>query len=216
VLTKHQKDLGVVLVDIGFGTTSMSVYEENKLVGVNVFPVGAGNITNDLAVALKIPVAAAESLKVNYGYALSSDVNAKESIDLRKFTPEAKGMVSRRFIAEIIELRLAEMLEFVNNELRILKKVGQLAGGVVLVGGGAKMPGITELARQVLKLSSQVGIANTEEWSDELAVYSETFEDPEFSNALGLALWGADRESWAAKRGGSIFQAKNILRYFLP
>jgi cell division protein FtsA len=215
VLTKHQKDLGVVLVDIGFGTTSMSVFEENKLVGVTVFPVGAGNVTNDLAVALRIPVGAAEGIKVNYGYAVAGDVNAKETIDLRKFAPEAKGMVSRRFVAEIIEMRLAEIFEFVNNELRLLKKVGQLAGGVVLVGGGAKMPGITELAKQTMKLSSQIGFSGNEEWSDDRAVFSETFEDPEYVSALGLALWGADKENWAAKGTGS-WNARNLIKYFLP
>lgn len=216
VLTKHQKDLGVVLVDIGFGTTSMSVYEENKLAGLTVFPVGAANVTNDLAVALKIPVSAAESLKMSYGYAVGSEVNPKEAIDLRKFSPESKGMISRRFVAEIIQMRLAEIFELVNNELRLLKKVGQLAGGVVLVGGGAKMPGISELARQELKLSSQIGFSGNEEWPDEIAVYSETFEDPEYVNALGLALWGADKENWQAKVGGSLLKTKNIIKYFLP
>jgi cell division protein FtsA len=216
VLTKHQKDLGVVMIDIGFGTTSMSVYEENKLVGLTVFPVGAGNITNDLAVAFKIPVQAAEGLKMNYGYAVSGEVNAKESIDLRKFHPESKGMISRRFVAEVIEMRLAEIFELVNNELRLLKKVGQLAGGVVLVGGGAKLPGATELATQTLKLTSQIGFSGNEEWSDEIAVFSETFEDPEFVNALGLALWGADKENWRAKSGSSMLQIKNLIKYFLP
>jgi cell division protein FtsA len=216
VLTKHQKDLGVVLIDIGFGTTSMSVYEENKLVGVTVFPVGAGNVTNDLAVALRIPVPAAESLKIHYGYAVYSEVNQKETIDLRKFAPEVKGMVSRRYVAEVIELRLAEIFELVNNELRLLKKVGQLAGGVVLVGGGAKMPGVTELAKQVLKLSSQIGFSGNEEWSDERAAFSEVFEDPEYVGALGLALWGADKENWSSKGAGSLLQLKNLIKYFLP
>ena len=141
VLSKRQKDLGVLLIDLGFGTTSMAVYEENKLTGTSVFPVGASNVTNDLAVVLKIPVVAAENIKLSYAYAVSEDVNAKESIDLRKFVPDAKGMVSRRFIAEIAETRLAEIFEFVNNELRVLKKAGKLAGGGVLTGGGGEMPG---------------------------------------------------------------------------
>ncbi len=216
VLTKVQRDLGVVLVDIGFGTTSMTVYEENKLTGLSVFPVGAGNVTNDLAVGLKIPVPAAESLKLNYGYAVSGEVNAKESIDLRKFSPEAKGMVSRRYVSEIIEMRLAEILEFVNNELRLLKKVGRLAGGVVLTGGGAKLPGSAELAKQVLKLTSQIGCASSEEWSDETAAFSEALEDPEYVTAFGLVLWGAEKEGWPARGRASLPSFKAILRYFLP
>ncbi|KKW48150.1 MAG: Cell division protein ftsA [Parcubacteria group bacterium GW2011_GWA1_59_11] len=216
VLTKNQRDLGTVLVEIGAGTTSVAVYEENKLQGVSVLPVGAGNITNDLAVGLRLPVPAAENLKLNYGHALAGEVNAKESVDLRKFSPEAKGMVSRRFVAEIIESRLAEIFDLVNNELRLWGKFGQLAGGAVLTGGGAKMPGVTDLAKQVLKLSTQIGFSSGEEWSEETAAFSEAFEDPEFVTALGLVLWGADKEHWQLSGRPTWSKAKQIWRYFLP
>lgn len=216
VLSKRQRDLGVVLIDIGFGTTSLAVYEEDKLVGLGVLPVGAGNVTNDLAVGLKIPVPAAESLKLNYGYALSAEVNAKEAVDLRKFSPESKGMVSRRFIAEIAEMRLAEILELVNNELRLLKKVGRLAGGAVLTGGGAKLPGMTELAKTVLKLTAQIGCAGGEEWSEETAAFADAFEDPEYVTALGLVLWCAHQEKWLARGKSSFLSARRLLRYFMP
>jgi len=216
VLSKKQRELGTVLVDLGHGTTSMAVYEENKLAGVSVFPVGASNVTNDLAVVLKIPDTAAESLKLHYGYALAGEVNAKESIDLRKFSADAKGSISRRFVAEIVETRLAEIFEFINNELRLLKKVGRLAGGVVLTGGGAKMPGIAELAKNTLKLSAQIGCSLNEEWSDETAAYSEVFEDPEFVTALGLVAWGAEKEDWLSQGCKSPWSIKGIAKYFLP
>jgi len=214
-LSKSQKDLGAVLIDIGFGTTSMCVYEENKLLGVNVFPVGAGNVTNDLAVGLKIPVQPAEALKIGYGYAVAKEVSTKESVELKKFAPDLKGVASRRFVAEIIESRLAEIFEFVNNDLRILGKAGELVGGAILVGGGAKLPGITELAKQELRLSSQIGFAMTEEWTDEAMNFSDYFEDPEFVNVLGLVLNGAEKEGWR-ENGKSSFAIKDIARYFLP
>ncbi len=213
-LSKSQKDLGVVLVDIGFGTTSISVYEENKLLGVGIFPVGAGNVTNDIAIGLKIPVAAAEHIKLNYGYALAREVNPKEVVELKKFSEDNKGNVSRRFIAEIVESRLAELFEVVNNELKLLGRSGDLAGGAVLVGGGAKLPGITDLAKQELKLASQIGFTVTDEWADETVNFPDAFEDPEFVNALGLVLWGADKEEWQPKQ--ATFDFKNIFRYFLP
>ena len=97
-----------------------------------------------------------------------------------------------------------------------VEAIGQLAGGVVLVGGGAKLPGATELAKQTLKLSSQIGFSGNDEWAEEVAVFSETFEDPEFVNALGLALWAADKENWSAGSGVSMDKAKNIIKYFLP
>lgn len=214
-LSRAQKDLGAVAIDIGFGTTAMSVFEENKLVGVAIFPVGAGNITNDLAVGLKIPVAAAENLKLHCGYAVAKEIGQKESVDMKKFSPESKGMISRRFVAEIIESRLAEIFEFVNNELRLLGKAGRLAGGVVLTGGGAKLPGLTELAKQELKLSSQVGLAMGDEWGS-TAAFPEVFEDPEFVNALGLVLWGADKECWRPAERTPFLGIRNIIRYFLP
>ncbi len=216
VLSKRQKDLGVVLVDIGGGTTSMSIYEEGKLLGVQVFPVGAGNITKDLAVGLRIPIEAAEGLKLHYGYAYGGDVNPKETVDIKKFVPDARGAVSRRFIVEIIESRLAEIFEFVHNELKLMGRAGQLPGGVVLVGGGAKLPGITELAKEELRLSSQVGFALRDEWGEETNVFAEHFEDPEFANVLGLALWGADEEGWRKSAGRSLLGMRSLIKYFIP
>ena len=215
-LSKVQKELGVVLIDIGFGTTAMSIYHENKLSGVAIFPVGAGNITNDLAVGLRIPVEVAENLKLHYGYAVAREMSSKEAVDLQKFSPETKGSVSRRYIAEIIEPRLAEIFEFVNNEIKSLGKAGQLAGGAVLVGGGAKLPGMTELARQELKLSTQIGSSMNDAWASPSTAFSEVFEDPEYVNVLGLALWGFDRGGWQATGAGLTSRMKNILRYFLP
>lgn len=212
-LSKSQKDLGVALVDLGFGTTGLSVYEENKLVGVAKFPMGAGNVSNDIAIGLKIPVEAAEEVKLHYGYAVAKEVSAKELVELKKFFPEAKGTVSRRFIAEVVESRLAEILEVVNNELKFMGRAGQLPGGVVLVGGGAKLPGLTDLVRQELRLSSQIGMAAGGEWAGG-GKFSDTLEDPEFVNAVGLALWGADEE-WHGRPARG-FGIRRLLRYFVP
>ncbi len=215
-LSRGQKDLGVILIDIGAGTTGMSVYEENKLIHVGKFPVGAGHISNDLAIGLKIPVAAAENLKLNYGYALAREVGHKDTVDLNKFYPDARGAVSRRFVAEIIESRLAEILDFVNNELRSFGKHARLPGGAVVVGGGAKMPGLTELVKQELKLTSQIGFALGDELQAEGAAFRDCLEDPEFVVALGLVLWGVDEEGWREGNSFSNFRIKNIFKYFLP
>ena len=216
-LAKSQRDLGVLLVDIGYGTTGMAVYDENKLVGVSMFPVGSGNVTNDIAVGLRIPVPVAEEIKTHYGYAMAKEISPKEMIDLGKLVPGHRGTVSRRFVAEIIESRLAEILEFVNNELKLLGKSGQLAGGAVFVGGGAKIPGITELAKQEVKLSSRVGVAITDLWAPEsVTAFPDVFEDPEFVNPLGLVLWGAQQEGWQPKDRRGMQGIKNIFKYFLP
>ncbi len=223
-LSKHQKELGVVLVDIGFGTTSMAVYEENKLVGAQIFPVGSSNITNDLAVGLRIPVEAAENIKLQFGYAMSSEVNSRESFDIKKFAPETRGNISRRFVSEIIESRLAEILEFVNNELKLMGRAGRLAGGAIFVGGGSKLPGLTELARQELKLSCQIGFASVAEKLEKEGDIASTdlVEDPEFASSLGLLMSGIDKEGWTAKDekgfspGDIIKKMKSWFGNFIP
>jgi cell division protein FtsA len=216
-LSKRQRDLGVVLVDIGFGTTGMSVYEENRLVSVVKFPVGAGNISNDLGIGLKIPIDAAEEIKLKYGNAVARDVNSKDLIDIAKLVQGAKGTVSRRFIAEIIESRMGEIFDLVNAELKSRRKYAELPGGVVIVGGGAKLPGVTDLARQDMRLSAQIGSTLAEEWVDEGGSFKEYLEDPEFVSALGLILWGADASGWD-KGGGvsTLHRIRGIFRYFSP
>jgi len=215
-LSKAQKELGVVLIEIGFGTTGYAVFEENKLVGTGLIPLGASNITNDIAVGLKIPVAAAENLKLHYGYALAKEVSSKETVELKKFSSQEKGTISRRFVAEIIESRLAEILEFVDNELRSIGKAGKLAGGAVLVGGGSKMPGLTELVEQELKLSSQIGMTIREEWGNEGNDFADVFEDPQFVNSLGLILWACDGERKNKLSNVFPFKFINFLKYFIP
>ncbi len=214
VLSKKQKDVGTAIIDIGGGTTGMCVYEEHKLLGVAKFPVGGAHISNDLAIGLKIPVDAAESLKLEHGYAVAKEVSPKESVDLTKFFSDAEGPVSRRFVAEIIESRLAEILDFVNNELKVLGRQGRLPGGVVLVGGSSKIPGITDLAKQELKLSSRLGMAGGEAWEPEVGSFAEFIEDPEFVAALGLALWGVDDQGWSETPSGMSIQG--LIKYFLP
>lgn len=216
VLSKRQRDLGTALVDIGFGTTGVSIYEENRLVGVAKFPVGAGNISNDLAVGLKIAVDTAEEVKLHYGYALAKEVGVKEAVELKKFTEDAKGSVSRRFIAEIIESRLEEIFDLVNNELKLYQKAGQLPGGVVLVGGGSKLPGLTDFVRQEMKLAAQIGATLTDEWEAEGGAFKEYLEDPEFVNAFGLVLWGMDSEGRWATGSESKANFKNFFSYFTP
>lgn len=215
-LSKTQKNLGTILIDIGFGTTGYAVFEDNKLVATGLIPLGAGNITNDIAIGLKINAAAAENLKIHYGYALAKEVNSKESIELKKFAAQEKGAVSRRYVAEIIESRLAEILEFIDNELRSLGKAGKLAGGAVLVGGGAKMPGMTELVKQELKLSTQIGMTMCEEWGNEGNDFADVFEDPEFVNSLGLILWAQYGERQKNISPIQAFHFKNLLKYFIP
>ncbi len=201
VLTKKQKELGVALVEIGAGTSGLAVYEENKLIHAAVFPIGAGHITNDVAVGFKIPVGDAESVKLQFGYAVSREVPAKESVELKLVNASLKNAVPKRFLSEIIESRLAEIFGFVERELKHIGKAGNLPGGVVLTGGGAKLPGILHLAKEELRLAPQIGLTEAD-FQILDAEYKTELEDPEFVTALGLALWGAEFSG----RGHTAFQ----------
>ena len=219
VLTKAQKELGVVLIDIGFGTTGIAVYEEGKLLSVAVFPIGASNITNDLAIGLKCPIKTAEAIKLSFGSALAKEISNKEKIELHEVDESFRSAVSKRFISEIIEIRLAEIFELVNNELKSLGKSGQLPAGAVLTGGGAEMSGIAELAKQELKLPIQIGMPDFSEMEFIDSEFRNELEDPKFSLAVGLLLWGIENTlkeaSWAVpgiKRGW----LSKIFKYFLP
>lgn len=216
VLSKNQKELGVALVDIGFSKTGVSVFEENKLLHAAVFPIGSGNVTNDLAIGMKSPVSVAELVKLSLGSALAKEVPSRELVDLRKIDPAAKGTIGRRFISEIIEVRLAEIFEFVDNELKKINRSHKLPAGAILVGGGAKLPGLVDLARQELRLAAQVGLpdASLFDLADGQDLVSQ-IEDPEFAATLGLLLIGADQlEKSSVNLKGNVF--KKILRYFIP
>ncbi|MBI2013608.1 MAG: cell division protein FtsA [Candidatus Colwellbacteria bacterium] len=192
VLTQNQKELGVVLADIGHSTTGIAVYEEGKLLHTVMLPIGAGHVTNDLAIALKIPVESAEKIKLRYGDAIAKLTPARENIDLKEINPKLEGTISRRFVAEVIESRLSELCELINEELKKIGKTARLPGGVVLVGGGAKHPGMLELFRAELKLTSQIGFPSPSLFEAESGAMGEYLESQEFACALGLSLWERD------------------------
>ncbi|MFB6212888.1 MAG: cell division FtsA domain-containing protein, partial [Candidatus Magasanikbacteria bacterium] len=145
----------------------------------------------------KIPVELAEKLKRSYGYALSSDVSSDDEINLSDVAPsyDNDGNVSKRFLAEIIEARLEEIFNLVDNELKSLGPDIQLPAGVVISGGGVKIPGIEDLAKEKFDLPAKVGYPNTDPVSVVNPTNKELLEDPEFATALGLVFWGDEKLS---------------------
>ena len=180
VLTPSQKELGVVLVNIGSGTSSVVIFEEGKLLDLAVFPIGSGNITNDIAIGFKTEIEIAEKIKKDYGslagnaskktidFDLSPFFDSEEKIDInieedgkkKKEKPKSSKNTlsfSGKELEKIIEARVSEIFELVGKEIKKVGKQGLLPAGMVLTGGGAKLPGIVELAKKEFKLPSRIG-----------------------------------------------------------
>ncbi|OGF03340.1 MAG: cell division protein FtsA [Candidatus Doudnabacteria bacterium RIFCSPLOWO2_02_FULL_49_13] len=183
VLNKKQKELGVVLIDLGGGTTGLVVFEEGDLAASTILPVGSMHITNDLAIGLRTSVDTAEKVKLQYGHAEAREVKKDVEIDLAKIDKQEEGRVSIKHIAEIIEARLEEIFDLVNRELKRINRDGQLPAGAILTGGGAKLPGVVELAKKHLRLPVSLGLPGT------VTAVLDRVNEPQFATAVGLVMW---------------------------
>lgn len=185
VLTSRQKELGVMVVDIGATTTSLVVYEEGDILHTANLPIGSDHITADIAIGLRINIDLAEKLKIDYGYGLSKDINRKEEINLKDVDPKEEQKISRRYLAEIIEARVEEIFNKVDQELIKIDRSGKLPAGVILIGGGAKLPQITEIAKRKLRLSVSLGqLFNVKK------CVIDKINDLSYLSSAGLVLWG--------------------------
>lgn len=219
-LTKRQKELGVLALDLGGGTASLTVFEEGDIIHSCVLPIGSSHITSDIAIGLRSNIDLAEKVKLEYGSALVSEISKKDNINLSKLTEEEKGIIPRVQVAEIIEARLSEVFDLVNKELRKIDRQGLLPAGVVLLGGGAKIPSLVDLAKEGLKLPAQVGFPL------ELEGIVEEVDDPAFATAIGLVLWSIDERVKSGRLAvipfsrfsvsSTVNKIKGWLRGFLP
>lgn len=183
--TKRQKELGVAVLNIGAATSSLMVFEEGDVMHTKIMPVGASHITNDVAIGLRISIDLAEKVKLEYGTAVPDDVQKREEINLTELGGDDM-MISRRHVSEIIEARVEEMLKMVDRELQQIDRSGLLPAGVIMTGGGAKLPGLVDLGKREFRLP--VGIGFPQGYSSAI----DKIQDPAFTTALGLASWSAD------------------------
>jgi cell division protein FtsA len=197
VASDRQKQLGVAVVTIGAATTSVAIFEEGVLLHTAVLPFGGDHITSDIAIGLRTSLDVAEQVKLSLGQAVPDAVDRSSRFSLRDFGVELDEEQKTRFVAEIIEARTEEIFEAVDAELRACDRSGMLPVGAVLTGGGAKLPGIVEVGKRVLRLPCTVGVATEVE-----TVVDEAL-DPAFSTAVGLVSWGAHVAQ--ARGGASLF-----------
>ncbi len=189
VLTRRQKELGIVIVDIGASSTSVAVYEEGVLLHTAILPIGGNSVTKDIAIGLRSSIDAAEKLKMEYGTNIVEEVRDDEDINLEQLSKIDSHIVSRKHLSEIIQARYYEIFLLVKDELRRVGRDGRLPGGACLSGAAVKMPGTLELAREVLSLPVQIGFPqNIQGMIDQI-------DDPSFATAVGLIHWGIKNES---------------------
>ncbi len=214
-LTEAEREIGVTLVDIGAGTTDIGVFVEGALVFAAVLPVGGFQVSNDLAVGLRTPFAAAEEIKVRHGYALPELLEDDRMIDVSSFDTGDGRPVSRRQVSEIIEPRLEETFELVQEQLERADIRG-LPAGVVLCGGTSQLGGIRRLAAEVFHAPVRVGSPT--------GIYGLTdqISSPAYATSVGLLKWGLEQEfEPSSTRGGMPLAGlgsavTNWLRNFLP
>ena len=194
VLTPDEKDLGVLVLDVGAGTTGWALYEDGEPRHSGVAPIGAGHFTNDLAMVLRTPYAEAEKIKLKDGCCLRSMVNEDEGISVPAVAGGAPRVVPRREICEILEPRAEEMLSLVRDELGRGGWEGSLRGGVVLTGGGAQLEGLLELAGQIFGSSVRYGLPQG------LGGLVDVQTAPGWSAAAGLLKWAVAAEPSASRQ----------------
>jgi cell division protein FtsA len=189
VLSKRQKELGVVVLDIGSGGTSLSVFEEGTTLHTAVLPVGGESVTNDIAIGLRTSIDTAEKIKIEYGSCIPEDINDRETIDLSLVSKIDSHKVSKKHMAEIIQARYHEIFILAKDELAKIHRDGMLPGGVILTGGAVKMPGTIDLARETLNLPVQIGFPQNFEG------VVDKIDDPAYATAIGLLIWGSRLET---------------------
>ena len=176
VLDKNQKEYGVMNLDFGGGTSTLTVFEEAELIHSAVLPIGSKHITNDLAVALRTSIDVAERIKLEHcSTSEGEDMRRKEILDLSKIMEEEGYIIPKKNLIRVVDARASELLDMVTNELKKVSKSGLLPAGVVLSGGGANLPGLALMVKEKLRLP--VRIARTT-----ASGVADAVMDPSFDN----------------------------------
>ncbi|WP_076556908.1 cell division protein FtsA [Salimicrobium flavidum] len=173
-LSEDEKHLGVALMDIGGGSTTISVFKEGHLIGTGMIPLGGDNITKDLSVGLRTSTEEAEKIKVDFGHAFFDDANDQETFSVNIIGSNQQQTFNQQQISDMIEARLEEMYVMVAKELQRLG-VRDLPGGFVLTGGSMNMPGVLELAQDVFSANLRLAVP------DYLGV-----RDPKYTSGVGI------------------------------
>ena len=211
VLTKRQKELGVVCIDIGASTTGISVYEEWSLRFSTVIPMGWDSVTNDIALWARTSIDVAEKLKLMHSEIGLDPLTAKEiEIELKDIAQSEEGSVSNVYLSQIVTARYEEIFFFVSQELKKVGKDGMLPEWAILVGGAVKWQWVVELAKTILRLPVFIGTPVEKE-----ALSETSMSDPVFAWVIGgLILWNKYSHGWGGLNLNLSGFWKSLLKVF--
>lgn len=193
VLHGEEKDVGVLVIDLGAGTTDVVLYFEGSPHFSKVYSLGSDRITKDIAQVLQIPEDEAERLKRRYGNAWIEGLTEDEEVIVREVGSRPAFTLLKSQLAQIIQARAQEIFELVRADIQRTGLLDQLGAGLVITGGGAHLEGIPELAGRVFGKPARMGLPSR------IAGLAEAWQRPEYTAAVGLVLWGQDRHPLAAQ-----------------
>lgn len=185
VLSPEEKELGVALVDIGGGTTDIAIFVDGAIKHTSVLSLGGHQMTNDIAVGLRTPMAEAEKIKQKYGCCLASMIGKDETIEVPSVGGRKPRVLSRQLLAEILEPRVEEIFSLVNREIVKSGFEDMIASGVVITGGSTILEGMPELAEQVFNLPVRRGLPQ------EIGGLVDVVNSPVYATGVGLVVYGS-------------------------
>jgi len=210
-LTGDERELGVVLADIGGGTTDIVIYRQGQPWYSAVIPVGGSQLTRDLSMALKTPLYMTEEMKIKWGSVMPETIPADEEVVIPSFQGQPKHSLSRRILCDPLNARMMELIKLIVLKVRQSGLREFPTGGIVLTGGGAEMTGLTDLVQKTL--GGQVRIA----FPEGIAGLPVQLRKPAFSAAVGLLLWGIKHqgETRSSMNGGRSIMGNKSWRWGL-
>jgi cell division protein FtsA len=197
VLTETEKEMGVIVADIGGGTTDLAIYIEGMIWHTKVLPVGGNHVTNDVAIGLRLPFNVAEKVKIERGHARAKDVDHTATFDLQPFEGAPMVRIGRHDLTRVIEARMAEIFGLVLQEAKRSGYDGLLSAGLVMCGGAAQLPGLTALAQDVLDIPVRVGQPQN------LHGLVDALHSPAYATSVGLLRWGTQEHAPLKSRRNS-------------
>ncbi|OEU48578.1 MAG: cell division protein FtsA [Desulfobacterales bacterium S3730MH5] len=185
VLNEEEKGLGVALIDFGGGTTDLAIFKDNSIKHTSVLALGGNNLTNDISVGLRTPVAEAEKIKIKYGSCLTAGIGRDDTIEVAGVSGRKPRTLSRQILGEILEPRVEEIFNLIHREVYMAGMEDSISSGVVVTGGSCLLEGVVDVAESVFNLLTRVGKPVG------ISGLVDVVNNPMYATAVGLVLYGA-------------------------